>query len=327
MVQSTTPNVPSRAQAQELIKQMQTQRDSKIVSLYHHESLALLSDGAMPTLFRLLKGIGYQERLDLWLHTRGGQTVTAWRIVQVFREFCSSFGILVPYRAHSAGTHIAMGADEINMGPFSELGPVDPSRGHPLLPLAPDGNPVSISVQDLKHFVEFLKREAGNDGITGEAYGDIMPALFEHVHPLVIGAIEQSYELAKLISRKVLGTHMKDAGEEDKIDKIADVFSDSFKEHTFQIGVSEAQALGLKAKRADKALYDSMWDLYLLYDSLGRSPQPATKTSRGETLPPKTQQLTIAHMDTEYQKSDCIVYFTVDATGRQQLLTDEWVFV
>ncbi|MBU0734226.1 MAG: hypothetical protein KKG10_08760, partial [Proteobacteria bacterium] len=45
----------------------------------------------------------------------------------MLREFCEKLAVLVPFRAHSAGTTLALGADEIVMGPLGELGPVDPS--------------------------------------------------------------------------------------------------------------------------------------------------------------------------------------------------------
>ena len=76
------------------------------------------------------------------------------------------FSILVPYRAHSSATLTALGADEIVMTEMSELGPVDPSRAHPLLPkdeLAGGDKPLFISVQDLRHVLDFLKREMGED--------------------------------------------------------------------------------------------------------------------------------------------------------------------
>lgn len=45
--------------------------------------------------------------------------------------------VIVPYRAHSTGTLIAIGADKIIMGRLGELSPVDPSTGHPFNPENP----------------------------------------------------------------------------------------------------------------------------------------------------------------------------------------------
>ena|SRR5579862_6945291 len=69
------------------------------------------------------------DKLDLFLVSNGGSGVVPWRLVSVFREFAKSFNVLIPYRAYSAASLIALGADEIVMHPFGELGPIDPTLG------------------------------------------------------------------------------------------------------------------------------------------------------------------------------------------------------
>ena len=65
------------------------------------------------------------EKLDIFLCSNGGSGTVPWRLVSVFREFAKSFCVLVPYRAYSAASLVALGADEIVMHPFAELGPID----------------------------------------------------------------------------------------------------------------------------------------------------------------------------------------------------------
>ena len=55
----------------------------------------------------LLEKIGPTERISLLLHTNGGQTLAAWRLVNLIRIFCDELEILVPLKALSAGTLIA----------------------------------------------------------------------------------------------------------------------------------------------------------------------------------------------------------------------------
>jgi len=316
------------------IRVIEQLRGSRVIAYYLHDQ-AMMSDGAMPTLFSQLRALGRQPRIDLFLHSRGGVTVTAWRIVQAVRSFCDRFGVLVPYRAHSAATHVAIGADEIVMGPFSELGPVDPSRSHPLLPPGEDGKPVSISVQDLKHAMEFVKREAGTDGLSGEGFATVIAALFQHVHPLAVGAIEQSYEAAKLITRKVLSTHMDAEAEKQEIDRIAKSLADDFKEHTYQIGVREAKELGLKAEEAADDLHDAMWTLLEYYQGLDRTPRAVQLTAG--TAPPgqppepaQRQQLLvtrIGHLDSTARRADCQAFFRQAADGSLEVAGDRWVLL
>ena len=65
------------------------------------------------------------KSVDLILETPGGSGETAEDIVKLLRGRFDSLGIIVPGVAKSAGTIIAMAADEILMEPASALGPID----------------------------------------------------------------------------------------------------------------------------------------------------------------------------------------------------------
>jgi hypothetical protein len=150
-----------------------------------------------PTIIEM----GKVQKLDLVLRSTGGVAEFPWRIVSILRAFCDEFEVIVPRAAMSGATHIAISADNLVMSPLSALGSVDPTRNHPLLPRDPQGNPIPASVQDLIHCVEFVKRNVNRREV-----GPIVGQLFSHVNPLAIGAIDQSYQLSRLITRRVLGT-------------------------------------------------------------------------------------------------------------------------
>jgi hypothetical protein len=67
------------------------------------------------------------RHLFLILNSGGGDGVAAERIVNIFRT-CGggNFSVIVPKMAKSAATMICFGADQILLGPTSELGPIDP---------------------------------------------------------------------------------------------------------------------------------------------------------------------------------------------------------
>jgi hypothetical protein len=257
-----------------------------------------------------LREVGRQPKLDLWIHSHGGMTEMPWRLIQLLRCYCDELGVLVTATAQSAATHVALGANEIVMGPLSVLSPVDPSRRHPLGPKVADQSgeekPFPVSVQDLKHAVEFLKREAGDGGLSGEAYARVVTALFDKVHPLAIGAIEQSYALSKLITRRMLTTHMDPTAEAEAIDRLVDGLCDDLKSHDFPIAVLEAEALGLKVVRADDALYDAMLELLAYYDGVDRSPRQLPQGAqiigafKGQ---PRVQ--TVGHIDSTAIRMNC----------------------
>ena len=238
----------------ELIGKIQKLRKSKLLIFVCGEN-TFIKDDISFQIFDLLRELGKVDRIDMLINSRGGQTEVPGKLVPLIRSYCEFFGVLVPYRAHSAATHIALGANEIVMGPMSELSPVDPSRQHPLLPQDKEGNPIRISVQDLKHVVDLLKREGPEESYTPEALATIFAAMFEYVHPLAMGAIEQSYALAKIISEKLLATHMDAENDGEKIEAIASELSDGFKAHNDLIGWREAQGLGLPVTYDEGELY------------------------------------------------------------------------
>lgn len=254
-----------RGQVEPHLQTLEAERHHPVISYYLTDG-AQLADEQMLHLYEHLKRLGKQEKISLVLCSRGGATEVPWKIVSLVREFADFFAILLPYRANSAATLTALGADEIVMTEMSELGPVDPSRRHPLLPKdeTPEGKkaPLFISVQDLRHVLDFLKREMGED-LTPEAAATVYTALFGHVHPLAIGALEQSWALSIQIAERVLATHMDPQNEKEQIDKIVERLSDHYKSHLYQINRQEARELGLKVADASAAETEAMWALYL----------------------------------------------------------------
>ncbi|MFN0181188.1 MAG: SDH family Clp fold serine proteinase [Gemmatimonadales bacterium] len=75
-----------------------------------------------------------QPRIDLVLYTTGGDIMAAYRLVPLIREYCETFTVIVPFRCQSAGTLVALGADNIIMLPEGQLSPVDPSTNGPYNP-------------------------------------------------------------------------------------------------------------------------------------------------------------------------------------------------
>src|SRR5689334_20916359 len=86
------------------------------------------------------------KKLDIFLVSNGGDSVVPWRMVALFREFAEHVAVLIPYRAYSAATLLSLGADEIVMHPFAELGPIDPTVSNEFNPANQHGQRLGISV-------------------------------------------------------------------------------------------------------------------------------------------------------------------------------------
>ncbi len=304
-----------------LIGALEQSRSSRVI-VYWTTPMARLSDAVVLSLYDQLETIGKTKRLDLFLNTGGGDTDIPWRIVSLVREFCDEFAVLVPHRAASAGTLIAMGADEIVMSRLGVLGPIDPSRTHPLLPRregAEEAEP--ISVQDMRHAMQFIREAAGGDKeipYTPEALAQIFAALFDKIHPLAIGAIEQSYALSKLIGTQCLSTHMDPDTEGAKIKEIVDKLCDDYKSHSYQINRSEARKIGLKAVDAPDTVQTAMMDLFRFY--LARPFLPSQSPSPGQIF-----EGHIAWLDSTAAHYRVQAKYEAQPGGGIQPRGDEWV--
>ncbi|MBI4483804.1 MAG: hypothetical protein HY652_13065 [Acidobacteria bacterium] len=110
--------------------------------------------------------MGKQEQIDLLLYSTGGVTMAAWGLVNLLREFCDRLCVLVPFKAHSTATLIAVGADEIVMSRMGSLSPVDPTITSPFNPTLPGNQPgtppqfLPLSVEDVVAFMDLVRKEA-----------------------------------------------------------------------------------------------------------------------------------------------------------------------
>lgn len=231
---------------------------------------ARISSAVLDPLYDVLQTLGKQKALDVLLHTGGGDTEAPARIISLLREYSDDLALLVPHSAMSSGTLLAMGANEIVMTPLASLGPIDPSRRHPLLPRREGAEePEPISVQDMRHAMQFIREAPGGTGkdveatdYTPEAWAQIFEALFNKIHPLAIGAIEQSYALAKRVGKLCLKTHMTN---EKKIDEIVNQLTDDYKSHAYRISRVEARDIGLNVIDADAATHAAMMEVFKFY--------------------------------------------------------------
>ena len=73
----------------------------------------------------LLKSRPVEKLDDIFLCSNGGASTVPWRLVALFREFTQNRSMFSFHiEAYSAATLLALGADEIVMHPFAELGPI-----------------------------------------------------------------------------------------------------------------------------------------------------------------------------------------------------------
>lgn len=89
------------------------------------------------TIIAAIKETPRDLPIDLVLHTPGGLVLAAMQIARAVEAHPAKVSVYVPVYAMSGGTLIALAADEIVMGEFSVLGPIDPQiAGFPAASIA-----------------------------------------------------------------------------------------------------------------------------------------------------------------------------------------------
>jgi ClpP class serine protease len=68
-----------------------------------------------------VRALGHVDKLDVFIYSRGGAIDVPWRLATALRGTADEWNVLVPFRANSAATLLALGADEIVLGRQGEL--------------------------------------------------------------------------------------------------------------------------------------------------------------------------------------------------------------
>ncbi len=258
----------------QLIQQIEGLRKSRVITYLTSDRQgpfnARIAMDVIPLISRQLQAIGKIQNIDLFLYSAGGDTMVPWRLVSMIREYCDRFSVLIPYKAHSSATMIALGADEIVMSNLSELSPIDPSTANIFNPLDPTNpqNRIPISVEDVMAYFDLAKNKFGIKG--DEELSKIFTKFIEsnpQIHPLALGNVNRTHNLIRMLAKRLLKSR-KIQLKEDQIEKMVDYFTEKLYSHQYLIGRKEAEEdLGIKTVvNADNILSKAMTDLYEEYN-------------------------------------------------------------
>lgn len=222
---------------------------------------ASIAQDVIDIFINQLDSIGVSEKISLYLYTRGGDTAAAWNIINLLRQYCDNLQVVIPHKAHSAGTLISIGANSIIMTKQATLGPIDPSINTPLnppIPNAPPQNNFPVSVEAVKGYLAFAKEELSiKDDM---ALSNIMIKLSEYVHPLVLGQVYRARAQIKMLAEKLLANQVTDNA---KIKDIISFLCSDSGSHDYTINRREAKnTLGLNIGKPDDEMYGIIKKIY-----------------------------------------------------------------
>ncbi len=263
----------ARGDRKKLIEELQAKRGGRLCLAYitstrqGHE--IQIADDILRLMYDHLEaGVeAARKGVDLFLHSNGGSGTVPWRVVSLIREYTDNLAVLVPHRAFSAATLIALGADEIVMHKMGCLGPIDPSVANLFNPPHPQNPsiPLAISVEDVSAYFKLIAEELGIKH-EDELIQAVL-ALTEKVHPLALGNVQRSHNQARMMARKLLKRHMHTEADEHEITRIIDTLKSNLFYHGHPINRDEAKEdLKLKVTKPPQDVEALMWRLYLDYE-------------------------------------------------------------
>jgi ClpP class serine protease len=121
-----------RAQA---IRAIEKANGSRVITMIHRQEKRSLFGFSVSrhidledaqTIIAAIKETPKDRPIDLIIHTPGGLVLAAMQIARAVEAHPAKATVYVPVYAMSGGTLIALAADEIVLGEFSVLGPIDP---------------------------------------------------------------------------------------------------------------------------------------------------------------------------------------------------------
>ena len=149
-----------------IIKELENHLNKRVVAYFSSEvgndASSMVNDEDVFVIENLLSIPSVKKDLVLILQSGGGFSLSAERIIDVCRNYCtqrndgSKFFVIVPKKAKSAATIVALGADKIYLRDTAELGPVDPQ----FIVADKDGN---IQVEPAYLYVDALENTFDNE--------------------------------------------------------------------------------------------------------------------------------------------------------------------
>jgi hypothetical protein len=254
------------ATRQKIYREIEKTRKGKVITFVTGDRPGmetLIAEDSVNFFVELLDKIGPTRKISLILHTNGGHTSAAWRIVNLIRTFCDDLEVIVPLKAMSAGTLISLGADRLLMTKQAALGPIDPSINHPLAPgvqFGPQLQRVPVSVEAVRGYLDAAKDDLQVKD--PNVLANILIDLSNKIHPLVLGQIFRSRAQIRFLADKLIRQQVTD---ETKIKSIIDFLCADSGSHDYTINRREAAAMGLKIEKPTDAFYNLLKQAHASY--------------------------------------------------------------
>jgi hypothetical protein len=248
------------SKTQAVIAQVSAALGGPLITYWNNPRGSVCSNDVI-ALYEVLERLGTHETIYLFLKSSGGSGQVSLRMVNLLRQHCKNLVALVPLECASAATMVALGANQILMGPTAYLTAVDTSLNHALSPVDRDNDRVSVSLDELNRVIRRWRSEQQ------DANENPYKSLFGYVHPLVIGAVDRAESLSVMLCQELLAYHIPD---EKQAHQIAATLNSKYPSHSYPILLNEAQTIGLNVAPLPTEVNALLLELNRLYSEMGQ---------------------------------------------------------
>lgn len=255
-----------RTERKRLIEKLEALRGSRVLTYVTGDRSptgAQIGDDAIRPIYDQLRVLGHVEQVDLFIYSRGGALDVPWRIASGLRGVADSWSILIPFRANSAATLLALSADEIILGRHGELGPIDPILNIQRMittPGQPEGTALqdTINVEDVMAYLRFVREQVG---LTDQdALSASLAKLAERLDAVGLGSVFRTRSHVRDVAHRML-TSQKNPPSDRVMETIIETLAERVYAHGHAIGVAEARDLGLSVIEPPDDVEHAMWEI------------------------------------------------------------------
>jgi hypothetical protein len=195
------------------------------------------------------------ERIALVIDSNGGMAEDAYEVAKVLQRHCGGFVAVIPRHAKSAATLLSLGADEIMLGKFGELGPLDVQYPDPEREEWISGLDEVQALERLQAFVMSALDQLMLTlcARTSRKVGTMLPhatqlvtemtrPLFEHIDVFRYSQMSRALKVGEEYARRLLSRRFAKA----EATEIARKLVENYPTHSFVIDIDEAKDIGLQ---------------------------------------------------------------------------------
>jgi len=210
-------------------------------------------------------GLERNKKVALLIDSSGGLAGSAFEIATLFQTHCGGFDAVIPRRAKSAATLIALGADNLILGEFGELGPLDAQvfneereertsaldevqsleRLHAFAMTALDSTMFMLAARTGMKMATLLP-------MASRIVTEMVQPLFSNVDAIRYTQMSRVLRVGEEYARRLLQARFSKTDATEIARKLVELYP----EHRFIIDTKEAKELGLKPAKLNDDLRD-----------------------------------------------------------------------